>query len=90
MNPLVGLSPCRSSADAFGVHERKYQLVVEGELSDRAGQAFSGMTLTRSSGNTVIAGTVRDQSELQSLLQRISDLGLTLLSATTADTPPEK
>jgi hypothetical protein len=72
------------------VHERDYQLVVEGELSDRAGQAFSGMTLTRSHGNTVLAGTVRDQSELQSVLQRISDLGLTLLSATTPAAPSEK
>jgi hypothetical protein len=72
------------------VHEREYQLVVEGELSDRAGQAFSGMTLTRGQGKTIIAGTVRDQSELQSVLRRISDLGLTLLSATTADTPPQK
>ena len=71
------------------MHEREYQLVVEGELSDRTGQAFTDMTLTRTHGKTVIAGTVRDQSELQSLLQRISALGLTLLSATTAETPPE-
>ncbi|HEX4520817.1 MAG TPA: hypothetical protein VH063_14645 [Gaiellaceae bacterium] len=67
--------------------ERQYQLVVDGELSDRTGQAFSGMTLTRDAGKTVIAGTVRDQSELQSLLQRVSELGLTLLSATTVETP---
>ena len=43
--------------------------------------AFEGMTLTRERGNTVLTGPVRDQAELQGLLQRVSDLGLTLLSA---------
>ena len=41
--------------------------------------AFEGMTLTRADGTTVLTGPVRDQAELQGLLQRVSDLGLTLL-----------
>ncbi len=61
--------------------ERLYRLTVEGGLSDRMRPAFEGMTLTCERGNTVLAGLVRDQSELQGLLQRVSDLGLTLLSA---------
>ena len=60
---------------------REYRLTVEGELSDRMRPAFEGMTLTREHGNTVLVGTVRDQAELQGLLQRVSDFGLTLLSA---------
>jgi len=63
------------------VPEREYRLTVEGELSDRMCPAFQRMTLTRERGNTVLAGPVRDQAELQGLLQRVSDLGLTLLSA---------
>ena len=43
------------------------------------------MTLTRERGNTVFTGPVRDQAELQGLLQRVSDLGLTLLSAIAVD-----
>ena len=43
------------------------------------------MTLTREGGKTTLAGRVRDQAELQGLLQRVSDLGLTLLSATTTE-----
>jgi len=43
------------------------------------------MTLTRESGHTTLVGRVRDQSELHGLLQRVSDLGLTLLAATTTD-----
>jgi hypothetical protein len=64
---------------------RGYRLVVAGELSDRAAVAFRGMTLSRESGNTVLVGAVRDQAELQGLLQRVSDLGLTLLSAVALD-----
>ena len=60
---------------------REYRLTVEGELSDRMRPAFEGMTLTREHGNTVLVGTVRDQAELQGLLHRVSDFGLTLLSA---------
>ena len=58
---------------------RTYRLIDEGELSDRMQDAFEGMTLTRADGNTTLIGPVRDQSELQGLLQRVSDLGLTLL-----------
>jgi hypothetical protein len=43
------------------------------------------MTLTRESGNTTLVGRVRDQAELQALLRRVSDLGLTLLAATATD-----
>ena len=43
------------------------------------------MTLTRELGKTVLTGSVRDQAELQGLLQRVSDLGLTLLDATALD-----
>jgi hypothetical protein len=64
---------------------REYTLVVEGELSDQLGSAFAGMTLTRKEGQTLLVGQVRDQAELQGLLQRISNLGLTLLSASTTD-----
>ena len=64
---------------------REYSLVVEGELSDELGTTFAGMTLTCNEGKTLLVGQVRDQAELHGLLQRISNLGLTLLSATTTD-----
>jgi hypothetical protein len=60
---------------------REYRLVLEGELSDDMGLVFEGMSLTREDGTTVLAGPVRDQTELQGLLQRVSALGLTLLEA---------
>jgi hypothetical protein len=65
--------------------EREYRVVVAGELSDDAAPAFTGMTLERNDGNTILVGLMRDQAELQGVLTRISDLGLTLLSASTID-----
>ena len=64
---------------------REYQVIVGGELSDDAATVFKGMTLERSDGNTILLGRMRDQAELQGLLTRISDLGLTLLSAKSLD-----
>ena len=58
---------------------RTYRLIVEGEVSDRLEPAFEGMTFTRAEGKTTLSGYVRDQAELQGLLQRMSDFGLTLL-----------
>ena len=46
------------------------------------------MTLTRAGGNTELTGPVRDQAELQGLLRRVSDLGLTLLEAKAIDERP--
>jgi hypothetical protein len=60
---------------------RSYRLTVQGELSDNLQPAFPGMQLTRTSGNTTLTGDIRDQAELQGLLQRVSGLGLTLLEA---------
>lgn len=57
-----------------------YRLEVEGELSDPTGRTFEGMSLRYDRGNTVLIGPVRDQAELQGLLQHVSDLGLTLVN----------
>lgn len=53
--------------------------MVEGELSPRYAAAFEGMSIEPSGGTTAIVGAV-DQSQLQSVVDRIGDLGLTLLS----------
>jgi hypothetical protein len=61
---------------------REYRVVVEGELSDGAQIVLAGMTLTSEHGKSVLVGPIRDQAELQGLLQHLSSLGLTLLEAT--------
>jgi hypothetical protein len=67
------------------VADREYRLVVDEELSDAMEAAFDGMTLSHGEGSTALHGTIRDQAELQGLLKRVSDLGLTLLEVTCVD-----
>ncbi len=64
---------------------RDCRITVEGELSSYAASSFEGMSFSHEGGNTVLVGCVSDQPQLQGLLQRVSDLGLTLLSATLGD-----
>ena len=50
---------------------------------------FDGLTLTADDdGTTVICGPVVDQSALHGVLQKLRDLGITLLSVTSSATPP--
>ena len=64
---------------------RTYQLTVEGELGDLLESSFAGMTFTRGEGTTTLTGDLRDQAELQGVLQRVSDFGLILLEARAID-----
>lgn len=57
-----------------------YQLVVDGELGDRFGVIFEGMTLTRIDGTTALTGQVDDQARLIGLIHRCQELGLVLVS----------
>jgi hypothetical protein len=66
---------------------REYRIVVDGELSDDIGPAL-GMSLRREQGKTVLVGSMRDQAQLQGILQYISDLGLTLLNVSAFEDEP--
>jgi len=68
-----------------GVAVRRYQLIVEGELTDEQELVFEGFTLTRAVGTTTLTGFVHDQAELQGLLQHVWSLGLTLLEVIAID-----
>jgi hypothetical protein len=85
MGPGGDSGPC---GNRRGMQICQYRVVVNGELSDDIGRAFQGMILSREKGRTVLVGTMRDQAQLQGVLQRISDLGLTLLSVSTLDAGP--
>ena len=59
-----------------------YQLIVAGELDDRYGSLFEGMQMERTTGTTVLLGSVRDQAHLYGLIEQIEELGLQLVSVT--------
>lgn len=62
-----------------------YQLVVRGELGDRFGVLFEGMSMSREGGNTVLTGPVTDQAHLAGIIERTQELGLELISVGTVE-----
>ena len=66
----------------------RYESCIKGHLSSRWATRFNGMTMTaQADGTTVIAGPVLDQAALHGLLNKLSDLGLPLLSVTQVGSP---
>ena len=57
-----------------------YRIIVRSELGDRYAVAFEGMQMDTKSGNTVLTGKIIDQPHLYGILDRLSALGLELLS----------
>lgn len=61
----------------------RYEICIKGHLSPRWTSRYDGMTLTaQDDGTTVIEGPIVDQAALHGLLNKLSDLGLPLLSVT--------
>ncbi len=61
----------------------RYEIHVAGRLGARWASWFDGLTLTHEDdGTTVISGPIVDQAALHGLLQKLRDLGITLLSLT--------
>ena len=66
-----------------GMHRgtgKDYRIVVRSELSERYAAAFEEMEMETNSGLTVLTGKVIDQPHLYGILDRLSGLGLELLS----------
>ena len=59
---------------------KAYRIVVRNELSERYARAFEEMEMETKSGLTVLTGEIIDQPHLYGILDRLSGLGLELLS----------
>lgn len=62
------------------VEPTTYRICVRGQLTERLAQALEGMTLQSDAVNTSFTGEIRNQSALYGFLDRLSDLGLELIS----------
>jgi len=62
-------------------------IVVSGELDQRFGAAFEGLSLTAGEGMTQLSGPLADQAQLQGVLRQLFDLGLVVVSFTASPTP---
>jgi hypothetical protein len=61
----------------------RYEIRLTGHLEARWAAWFDGLTISRESdGTTVISGPIADQAALHGLLQRVRDLGVSLVSVT--------
>ncbi|WP_458780532.1 hypothetical protein [Arthrobacter sp. D3-16] len=58
-----------------------YELRIKGHLDDHWAEWFENLKLTRAGdGTTALAGPIADQAALHSLLNKIRDLGMVLIS----------
>ncbi len=68
-------------SDADTKQPTVYQIKIKGHLSQQRMDWFEGLTVTlEADGNTLISGSVADQSALHGVLKKIRDLGMPLLS----------
>lgn len=56
-----------------------YQVHIRGKLDPKWSEWFAGFSITHTNGETVLEGTVADQSALYGILAKIHDLGLILI-----------
>lgn len=70
---------------------QRYQIRIKGHLDDRWAAWFDGLTCTREEdGHTLLAGLLVDQAALHSVLRKVRDLGMPLLSVTRIETEDGK
>lgn len=64
-----------------------YQFRIKGHLNQQWMNWFEGLIITlEEDGNTLLSGTVVDQSALHGILKKIRDLGMPLLSVNSVET----
>jgi hypothetical protein len=62
-------------------HAPFYQIRLKGHLDREWADWFGGLTITlEEDGDTLLSGLVADQAALHSLLRKVRDLGMPLLS----------
>jgi hypothetical protein len=84
--------PMNERATPQGSHGTvSYEIRLAGHLDPRWAAWFDGLAVTpQADGSTVIAGQIPDQAALHGYLQRVRDLGLTLVSVTQPEDDPAR
>jgi hypothetical protein len=68
-----------------------YQIRVKGHLDGTLGSWFEGFSITnQEDGDALLTGHIQDQAALHGILNRISNLGLTLLSVNVVPQPDQE
>ena len=78
-------TPHPASANARHVPSAGYEIRVKGRLSQTVTGAFEDFSATVKPAETTLRGEVRDQAELQALLEQVQSLGLELIEVKRLD-----
>ena len=57
----------------------RYEIRVEGVLEERWSDWFGGLTVFTEGDQTILFGTLADQSALHGVLDRVRDMGLSVI-----------
>jgi hypothetical protein len=70
---------------------QQVEIRVKGQIDERWSEWLDGLTITHTSGGeTLLSGSVMDQSALYGVLARLRDLGLPLLSVNPGENNTER
>jgi len=58
----------------------RYEVEVDGVLDGRWSEWFEGLHIHNQGDQTILSGTLRDQSELHGVLDKVRDLGLSVIT----------
>jgi hypothetical protein len=58
----------------------RYEVRVDGVLNSRWSQWFEGLQIDHEGGKTILSGTLPDQPALHGVLDKVRDLGLTIIA----------
>jgi len=91
-NPYTQDIKRSSMKDSQNCHRPElYEICVQGHLQDKWAYWFYGLTLIREEdGTTTLCGPLPDQTALHSVLQKIRDMNLRLISVNEIKPMPEK
>jgi hypothetical protein len=68
-----------------------YEIKIKGRLEERWAEWFEGLIFTHENdGTTTLSGPLPDQAALHSILLKIRDMNLTLISITQSEPDPEE
>jgi hypothetical protein len=58
----------------------RYEVRVDSVLDGRWSQWFEGLQIDNQGGETILSGTLPDQSALHGILDKVRDLGLSIIA----------
>ncbi len=72
-------------------HHFNCEIKIKGRLEERWSEWFEGLAFTHGSdGTTTLSGSLPDQAALHSILLKIRDMNLTLISVTQSESNPKE